>query len=918
MKDLIAVTNAENVSSYTLWDSTGGGNFLFDGVEQTPGVALQFSAMEIDSGAVVYEAGSIARSESVWIRFQSSQGNQSAWIEWQMSTEENQSSLNSGSIQFNIAGATSLQALDDIIIEASSRKRSSGRSLFTYEVISKKEKRTLTSIRSTDFVGTNLLAVDADGNSSLAITASHYVQVMFMVTDLLKNYAYLSFDPNESQRIIAETNCAIYRVSIEDNSYTCLLEGNYLQDVDDTFMQRLGGNQRPIQFDGYGAVYFASSPFSVEGEGVDTGQWRPTIYRHDPTTNTTAAVTHDALAIAFFLVLEDGGLVYQSSNLLDSQEKLWLYQNPTSIDLSQAPPTFFFRDTGHTIFWGGYNHLEDPGIFFARPVSNTVGVHRAFLPTFLRTDQSSMPEQVVIGDDGRLYGVFVQSGDGVRINQILPYSDESKAHFDMPVGGLRNVTPSHVSKGYLYFMDRNDPGDTLGTQDVIRKINLVSGDEETLLSDARYEIFSWKVSGNHLYFSGQDKATTTLIFGWIDTLAVRLDKSVDEYLTIQHVASARGSVSQVKDIEFLIPQEPASDPGYQPTVDIVTDNPHSVSLVFNKYMNKASVEENLVFQSASGDTVPALKTWFYKTLHLIPDLDGLGDGQGSTSLMEGASYGLIIDNATDHFGWDLVNTELTIIAGGRDTSTNSLGMSFKKILAGTFTIGSPSNESNRDDNEGPQHQITIRKAFYMSTTEVTQGQWRSVMGSNPSSVSRCGDNCPVENVSWNDVQDFLTALNNKGEGTYRLPTEAEWEYAARAGTTTSYFWGDDPDDACQYGNIFDRTAKAFSGGLWFYYGCSDGYANTSPVASFQPNAWGLYDMMGNVREWVSDWYSSYTLSTAIDPQGPESGSNRVTRGGSWNSRMNSDPNETRSAARVGYSPDDHFDDLGLRVLRAFP
>ena len=147
---------------------------------------------------------------------------------------------------------------------------------------------------------------------------------------------------------------------------------------------------------------------------------------------------------------------------------------------------------------------------------------------------------------------------------------------------------------------------------------------------------------------------------------------------------------------------------------------------------------------------------------------------------------------------------------------NSLGMNFVAIAAGTFTMGSPDNEADRGSDEGPQHQVTLTKGFYMQTTEVTQGQWEAVMGSNPSHFSNSslscngydyscpgagmntGNDAPVKNVSWDDVQNFIIAMNNRGEGTYRLLTEAEWEYSARAGTTTAYSFGVDNSQLSDY------------------------------------------------------------------------------------------------------------------------
>ncbi len=181
------------------------------------------------------------------------------------------------------------------------------------------------------------------------------------------------------------------------------------------------------------------------------------------------------------------------------------------------------------------------------------------------------------------------------------------------------------------------------------------------------------------------------------------------------------------------------------------------------------------------------------------------------------------------------------------------------IPAGKFMMGSPASEKGRNENE-TQHEVTLTKPFYMGKYEVTQEQWFEIMGGNPSKEK--GRMLPVTNVSWNDCQDFIKKLNAKTNGGYRLPTEAEWEYACRAGTTTKYSVGDKitPKDA-NY-----RASKI---------------GEPVAVGSYKPNAVGLYDMHGNVWEWCEDWKVDYPKEAVIDPKGPEAGKNRVLRGGSF-------------------------------------
>jgi formylglycine-generating enzyme required for sulfatase activity len=204
------------------------------------------------------------------------------------------------------------------------------------------------------------------------------------------------------------------------------------------------------------------------------------------------------------------------------------------------------------------------------------------------------------------------------------------------------------------------------------------------------------------------------------------------------------------------------------------------------------------------------------------------------------------------------------------TYTNSLGMTFRRLNTGTFAMGSPTSEPGRSTDE-IQHQVTLTRAFYMQTTEVTQSQWSTVMGSNPSSDPSCGGNCPVENISWNNIQSFISELNARGEGTYRLPTEAEWEYAARAGSTTAFANGGITELSCG----LDPNLNAMG---WYCYNSGE---RLHTVAQKSANNWGLYDMHGNIWEWCQDWYGPYPSGSVTNPTGPSSGTNRVARGGGF-------------------------------------
>ncbi|MDR1165923.1 MAG: formylglycine-generating enzyme family protein [Deltaproteobacteria bacterium] len=223
--------------------------------------------------------------------------------------------------------------------------------------------------------------------------------------------------------------------------------------------------------------------------------------------------------------------------------------------------------------------------------------------------------------------------------------------------------------------------------------------------------------------------------------------------------------------------------------------------------------------------------------------------------------------------------------------TNSLGMKFVLIPAGTFAIAAELQRiASLEDN--PERRVTLTKPFYLGVYEVTQAQWAAVMGDNPSEFK--GDSHPVEMISWDDAAAFVDKLNQtRNEGTYRLPTEAEWEFSMLAGTTAANFWGDNQDD----NSLF----------AWHSGNSGDG---THPVGETKPNPWGLYDILGNVDEWVSGWAAEnyYGDGPYTDPPGATNGTERVNRGGSWGDWGN------KSFYRQTEATDESNHNWGLRLV----
>ena len=223
------------------------------------------------------------------------------------------------------------------------------------------------------------------------------------------------------------------------------------------------------------------------------------------------------------------------------------------------------------------------------------------------------------------------------------------------------------------------------------------------------------------------------------------------------------------------------------------------------------------------------------------------------------------------------------------------------IEPGTFMMGSPASEAGRNRDETP-HRVTLSKRFYMGRFEVTQTEWQMVMRSEPSHFQGCSL-CPVETVNFYDVDEFISRLNARSVAMrFRLPTEAEWEYACRAGTTTAYAFGDRL--TIQDANVLTAPAsgEALTPGVGPY--------RTRIVGSYHPNAWGLHDMHGNVWEWTNDFYGPYDTRAAVNPRGPEVGPRRVIRGGSWYF----DAASARCALRYTHEPDERGFSLGFRIV----
>lgn len=309
------------------------------------------------------------------------------------------------------------------------------------------------------------------------------------------------------------------------------------------------------------------------------------------------------------------------------------------------------------------------------------------------------------------------------------------------------------------------------------------------------------------------------------------------------------------------------------------------NVVVKQVENRVEFTYDLIGEEAPGEVAVAItvegKTYRASSLHLEGDFGKVRTGKGKVIHWD------VLQDFPKGFSGTI---DWVIVAkGGKEFISGIRIEKFILIPAGIFVMGGHSRS-------GTPHQVTISKPFYMQSTTVTQGEWKKVMGSNPSYFKNCGDECPVEEVSWNDVQDFIQRLNNQeGKDKYRLPTEAEWEYAARS---------------CGKMEEYAGTNSGSDLGDYAWYDANSG-GTTHPVGLKKPNGLGLYDMSGNVWQWVQDWYGDYRSGNVTDPAGPLKGSRRVSRGGSWHGSEQ----ECRSANRGNSTQGSRFYNLGFRLVR---
>lgn len=777
----------------------------------------------------------------------------------------------SGPPVFNISGAKALYTTSDLIEEvAQSSARRDTNKLFTYKVIEE------SALREEGEGGTNLLAVDENGDATSAIDSDLPVKVMYTAVNPVNGLVYVALDNGwydydytvDLSASIAQNNCAFYEINATSDSSSCVVEGKFLQNYNDAYYQTVSGNQKPIQFDEDGGVYFLATSFTVEGEDdyqwINSTDWNPILYKYDAATKATENITQDNESVNFYTVLKYGDVVYQSSDTSDWTTVLKMQKADSASIINLTGDSwgvdFFTVDSEETVIFGenGWSGDGSDGIRLVQP--GTVGVKKTSLNTGLFGTSSNgswsnpSPVRIIVADDGNIYGVFEGFSDSydasgnwswettLSVYQVLPFDPIPKAQLSLGDDGWwswMGETPFQISKGYLYYKETKEDvivnSESLGSADYIQMVNLNTRETTTILdpttaSDSIYDLYSWRLSDQELYFSALDKSVNVVKTGKIDTVKVRNGDPESEYLTLQETASALGADSSIKDISIIKPLAPEADTGSAPS--IVTDgihmnseNPYSVSVEFSKYMDRDTVADHLnIVSSDLGEgtdgVIAYIPVWVYKTLHLIPDLstDTLGDSisQGFTAAQ---TYTLDFESGMkDSYGWDFSATgaDETITMAptsgwyNGDTSSADATVSSGKVatFAGTATADSWEPESYKLADLAPG-ETDFRVEFSAKNFSYHMGQ--IVLWENSASNNYWEERIlSIEMSSYSNVQ-YKTATGseyawketpNVADGNWK-----QYRVDVYANTFTfSVHNGTEWEEISSYTDLKDRTA----------------------------------------------------------------------------------------------------------------
>lgn len=651
-----------------------------------------------------------------------------------------------GLISFKVSTAEGLITTQESGSPSQSIQRSrDGSSLPVIEFFDKESYDLRKRSRADETPISNLFSIDADGVASPAIEHDKYdIKVQYTLLSKDGNYIYIALDPGfdesgwfnwtseteDTRQFIADTNCSIYKVSTEDNSFQCLDEGYLAFPISDNFRKVLSdSNSKPLQLDDEGNLYYLTAPFERNENCWQNSYWDEATQANVETTEcnysfnyswneykvlrkvdvngTATDITPDNTEITNFKVIPDGSLVYLYGDYTGGGLKL--YSNGVTNALTDSAngwygDIFFTTDDVGTVIYGSSDGgWGDNGIQFAQkhPVVDGAKVSKKLNTSLFTTrNNSPTPSRIMVADDGAIYGLFTEdmsywdnatsqwvSNYSLNVYRILPYRQSPVATIKIESNNwwdIMNGLDFQISKGYIYYVENEThPQATYSPRQVIKIVKIKDGTTRTLLDETatvqgyltwpdRYDIFNWKLIGDTIYFSGFDNTESKVVTGEIDTLAVKRDLNVSEYLSISEAASALGTSATIKDMEILKPKAPDVDTGSEPLVTRYYTDPenlYSASVDFSKYMSHDTVNENISVTTTSTDengtevteNVETMNIWLYKSLHMIMDTIPSTINGTTDPLKNNARYTLTLgDGIMDKYGWDFDSTGANI------------------------------------------------------------------------------------------------------------------------------------------------------------------------------------------------------------------------------------------------------------------
>jgi len=549
---------------------------------------------------------------------------------------------------------------------------------------------------------TNFYSIDASGNIVQAVTGAGNIKVMYTVASPDGAYVYIALDPldGDTRKLIAQQNCAIFKVTLADNTFACLDTGFVAQGVSDwtaNYSKKVGKSVKPIQLDSSGNVYYLGRKFDASGDSIFLDDTAPPAMRKVTTAGVGSSITPDVLEIQSFIVTKDGLVVYAYYDALNNKAGIKMYDpgtnstneaTPASLTLySQWNDLFYMVDDKETLIFGAKNWYWDSGdqtqgIYFTqRSVAYPGGKYKVKFSTKQFGGGGSWvppPVKVLTDGVGNLYGLFVNwratgekytpsggtpqdvQGAFTDVYQLLPYDPVRKAAFkaagdstiNLDWWGAMNGVDVQINNGYAYALEKESYSvDVYSSRMIIKAVNMSTKKEIKMLSGGswtaeRYDIYNWKLVGNKLHFSGFNNANSTMILGEIDTAYLRQNGAcpTTTCLTIKTISSVAGAAAQIQDMEAVTSQTSTTNTG-QPKATFYTDpeNIYSASVRFDKPMNKSSVNDG-VSVTPSNPSPGVMKVWLDQTLHLIADTNG----ETSTTTVPfsyGASYNIALSGS---------------------------------------------------------------------------------------------------------------------------------------------------------------------------------------------------------------------------------------------------------------------------------